>query len=141
MVMSLASSDGGSSSAVYPDRRRGARHAACSHAGKAFQKSHRDRTMKSDQDRLGGVVPKISLRLRDLAPHDHSSCQSVRLSFGDFTVALLPGQQQRRSPVMGLDLSEVDAAVGGLLLPDFPRCRRRLRARSRRGEALLEEWT
>lgn len=75
--------------------------------------------MEPDENRFGRVVSEFSFGFRDFAPYDHPSCQGIGLPLRDLSVALLSGEQERRPPVMGVDLSEVDAAVGGLLFPDL----------------------
>ena len=75
--------------------------------------------MEPDENRFGRVVAEFSLGFRDFAPHDHPSRQGIGLPLRDLSVALLSGEQERRSPVMSVDLSKIDAAVGGLLFPDL----------------------
>ena len=96
--------------------------------------------MQPNQNGFGRVVSEVALGFRDLAPHDHSSREAVGFSLGDLSVALLPGQQEGRPPVMGLDLPKVDSLGARPASPRLLQCRPRLRARSMRGAVPRGEW-
>ena len=101
------------------------RHARCRETGASSQgwklreQSHRQRPMKTDENRFCRIMPERPLRPRSATPFDHFSSHEDRLLLGFLTTDLLPWKQKSPAPFERLHLPEIDSKMSASFFPDL----------------------